>query len=608
MKHLLFLSLIILFTGKNIQAQQVEIYPKHWWAGMNNGKVQLMLYAKENLSDKFTSENKKIKVEKIFQPVNKNYLFVDLNIAKAKPGKYNFRLGNNILEYEIKEKRSATDAGWINGVDNSDFMYLIMPDRFSNGDPSNDRVEGMLEQTLNRDSIFHRHGGDLKGIQNHLNYFTELGVTALWLNPVLENDMPERSEHGYAATNHYQVDRRLGGNKAYKELAEAMYSNGIKLIQDVVYNHVGTEHFLFKNLPDSTWFNFWPSYTNTSYRDQVWMDTYASEADTKKMTDGWFVPAMPDVNQRNPYFANYLIQHALWYTEEYGVDGWRIDTYPYNDLHFMNRCNEVLMNEYPGILIFGETWVHGVPNQAFFMKNNMNLPFKSNLPSTTDFQQNMYGILPALTQPVGWMEGVNRLYATTAQDFVYQNPENNVIFLDNHDKSRIYSEVGEDKQLLKMALSWLLTFRGIPQLYYGTEIGMKGFSNPDGWVRLDFPGGWKEDSSNKFLKNGRNSEEEEIHNHVATLANFRKTSPALTTGKLLHFIPEDGVYVYFRYSEDQTIMCIMNPEKTEKPLNIERFKEITGKFTAAKNIVTGEITALSEIKATARTLLVLELQ
>lgn len=606
MKKNLLLLLILCSTAAF--SQNINVYPKHWWPKLNSGKLQLMLYADEQIPATFTSKNKGIKIISVYQPENKKYLFVDLDVSKAKPGTYNFSIGNKELSYTLKDKRSDIDKSWISGIDNSDLMYLIMPDRFSNGDPSNDKIPGLLDQTLNRDSIFHRHGGDLKGVENNLDYLTDLGVTAIWLNPVLENNMPERSEHGYAATNHYFVDKRLGGDEAYRELAETMHSKGLKLIQDVVYNHVGTEHFLFKDLPDSTWFNFWPEYTNTSYRDQVWMDTYVSEIDKKKMSDGWFVPSMPDVNQRNPYFANYLIQHALWYTEEYGVDGWRIDTYPYNDLEFMNRCNEILLREYPGIFIFGETWVHGVPNQAFFMRNNLNLPFKSNLPSTTDFQLALYGILSALTQPTGWMEGVNRLYATAAQDFVYQQPNLNVIFLDNHDKSRIFSELGENPELLKMALSWLLTFRGIPQLYYGTEIGMKGFSNPDGWVRLDFPGGWKEDKENKFTKQGRNTLEEEIHNHVKTLAGFRKNSSALTTGKFMHYIPEDGVYVYFRYSDNQTIMCIMNPEKKSKNININRFYERTNGFNEGRDVISGEILNLQTLKVPAEKLLVLELQ
>lgn len=602
------LAVMLILFSQVLHAQNINVYPKHWWIGLNDGKVQLMLYADDEIPAEFQSESKSVKVKSVYQPVNKKYLFIDLDLSKAKPGNYHFKIGNTTITYPVYERRSLKEKNWVNGVNTSDFMYLIMPDRFSNGDPANDRIQGMLDQTLNRDSIFHRHGGDLKGVQNHLDYLLDLGVTAIWLNPVLENDMPERSEHGYAATNHYQVDRRLGGNEAYKELAEAMYAKGIKLIQDVVYNHVGTEHFLFKDLPDSTWFNFWPEYTNTSYRDQIWMDPYVSSSDKKKMTDGWFVPAMPDVNQRNPYFANYLIQHALWYTEEYGVDGWRIDTYPYNDMEFMNRCNEIIMKEFPGILIFGETWVHGVPNQAYFMRNNLDLSFKSNLPSTTDFQLNMYGILPALTQPVGWTEGVNRLYATTAQDFLYKDPQYNVIFLDNHDKSRVFSELGEKPALLKMAISWLLTFRGIPQLYYGTEIAMKGFANPDGWVRLDFPGGWPEDKENKFLKEGRNALEESIHHHVKILANYRKSSSALTRGKFMHYIPEDGVYVYFRYTEEQTVMCIMNPEEKAKTLNGKRFYERTSGFNKGKDVISGGLVNIEAIQVPAQTLMVLELQ
>jgi glycosidase len=317
---------------------------------------------------------------------------------------------------------------------------------------------------------------------------------------------------------------------------------------------------------------------------------------------------MPDLNQNNPYVANYLIQHAIWSVEEFAVDGWRIDTYIYNDLAFMNRCNKALLDEYPALTMFGETWVHGTANQAYFTENNFNIPFKSNLPGVTDFQTNLYGIVPALNQNFGWTEGVNRLYQTLAQDFVYKKPLNHVIFLDNHDMSRFLSLVDDDEDKLKTALAWLLTSRGIPQMYYGTEILMKGVSNPDGLVRSDFEGGWKEDKKNKFTAEGRSKKENEVHEWTKKLANFRKNSSAIRTGKMMQFVPEDGLYVYFRYDNSQTVMCVMNTSKTNKEINFSKYLERTKGFSKARSVTGNETYATSDkITVPEKNMVVLEL-
>jgi glycosidase len=576
----------------------VRVFPTHWWTGMKNRNLQLLLYGNVGT----ITGNAAIKIKKVNKLSNPRYVMVDVEIAaNAKPGTY--KISNNI-SFQLKPRVSRK-----RGITSEDLIYLIMPDRFSNGDQSNDRIVGLRDQSLDRSDFFKRHGGDLKGIQDHLDYLQELGVTALWLNPVLINDMPDRTEHGYAFTDHYTIDPRLGGATAYHSLIDALHQRGMKIIQDAVYNHIGIEHFLFRDMPDSSWFHWWPTYTNTTYKDQVLMDPYASTIDKKRMSDGWFTSVMPDLNQQNAHVANFLIQHAIWCTEEFKLDGWRIDTYAYNDLAFMNRCNKALLDEYPPLHLFGETWVHGIPNQSFFMANKYHIPFKSNLPGVTDFQLNLYGIVPALTQPFGWTEGVNRLYLTATNDFVYSNPNKNVIFLDNHDLSRFYSIVGEDKAKLKMGLAWLLTFRGIPQLYYGTEIGMKNFADPDGKVRLDFIGGWPGDVPNKFEAGGRNAEENEIYNYVKTLANFRKSSAALKTGKLMQYVPEDGVYVYFRYTGQQTVMCVMNQNEGEKEIGAGRFAERLQHFTQARNVIDGSmIDVTGNIKVTGKTVLIAELK
>ncbi|MEP7237981.1 MAG: glycoside hydrolase family 13 protein [Ferruginibacter sp.] len=604
MKKILFSFFAVLFFVAAFAQEKYECYPTHWWTGMKWNKLQVMVHGKK-VADNFPMikmghEGVKlatgVRLTKINRVENPDYIFLDLSIdATAKPGKFNFPFLRNMeLSYELKSRRTGNGNSFAQGVTSKDFMYLIMPDRFSNGDESNDRVAGMRDQTLNRDTVFNRHGGDLKGIQNHLDYLQSLGVTTLWLNPVIENDMNNRTEHGYAFTNHYKVDPRLGGDKAYLELVDAVHKKGMKIIQDAVYNHVGIHHFTVEDAPMKDWLHQWTSYTQTSYKDQTLFDPYASKADVKIMSDGWFVTQMPDLNQSNPYVANFLIEHALWTVEEFGIDGWRIDTYAYNDLEFMNRCNKALEDEYPKITMFGETWVHGVPNQSYFVQNNYSIPFKSNLQAPTDFQT-LWGITDAMTKDFGWTDGVNNLYTTLAQDFVYKDPMRNVIFLDNHDMARFYSVVGEDMEKYKTAISWLLTCRGIPQFYYGGEIGMTGTTSPnDGYVRQDFLGGWKEDKVNKFSASDRSVKENEIWNHISTLANYRKRSSAITKGKMMQFVPQDGVYVYFRYDDKQTVMVVMNTAKENKAVALKRFEERTSGFNKMKNILTGSVTDIKD--------------
>lgn len=597
----------------------LQVYPTHWWVGMKHNKIQLMVYKPQGLTTAKTavvSNNRDISIKNYTKPENNHYLFIDIEISpKAKPGIKNIRINNPspkesyTINFELKPRRKGNGTEYAQGVRSQDFMYLIMPDRFANGDYSNDKLPQYKDQSLNRDSMYHRHGGDLQGVINHLDYLKDLGVTTVWLTPVLENDMPNRTEHGYAITNHYKVDQRHGGNAAYKKLSEELHKRGMKLIQDAVYNHVGLYNFFVQDLPMKNWLHQWPQYTQTNYKDQTIFDPYGSPKEKKIMQDGWFVPQMPDLNQNNPYVSNFLIQHALWCVEEFGVDGWRIDTYIYNDLDFMNKCNKALTDEYPKITMFGETWVHGTANQAYFAQNNINVPFKSNLIGVTDFQTLFYGITPALTQNFGWTDGVNKLYQTLSNDFLYRNPYNNVIFLDNHDMTRFLSTVNEDVDKLKMGIGWLLTSRGVPEMYYGTEILLKGVSDPDGKVRQDFPGGWKEDRENKFTGQGRTDKENEVFNWTKVIANFRKNSSAIKTGRLMQFIPDNWVYTYFRYNNRQTVMVVMNTSNEERTVDPEKFEERTKGFTSAKNIVTSSVNDLSsQWKIPGKTIWIMELQ
>ena len=614
MKKLTLSIIGILFLLQLVSAQNIEIYPTNWWVGMKWNKVQLLIkgdkagFNREKVSINYPG----VSITKVNTLDNSKYISIDVLIdPAAKPGIVNIKFNEDgkttTMNWPLKPRRKGKGTLYAQGVTSSDFIYMLMPDRFSNGDESNDRIAGMRDQSLNRDSIYARHGGDFQGIINHLDYIQNLGATTLWMTPVLENDMPNRTEHGYSFTNHYKIEPRFGGAELYKRLSDSLHKRGMKLIQDAVYNHVGSYHFTVFDPPCKDWFHQWPSYTQTSFKDQPLFDPHGSKDEAKITTDGWFTKEMPDLNQYNPYVCNYLIQHALWCVEEFGVDGWRIDTYIYNDLPFMNRCNKALTDEYPKMTMFGETWVNGVIDQSYFVQNNLNLPFKSNLQAPVDFQVLFNGIQPAMTEKYGWNEGVTKLYTTLAQDIMYKDPMRNVIFLDNHDMTRFFSYVHEDVDKQKMGLEWLFTCRGIPQLYYGTEILMKGVSNPDGWVRLDFAGGWKGDVKNAFTGDNLTADEKDVQDLVKKLGNYRKQSTALKTGRLMQYVPYNGLYVYFRYDATQTIMCAMNTSDKEQSVKLDKYEERTKGFNKAKNILTGDVITSNQFTIPAKKMWLLEL-
>ena len=611
MKKIILLLLIsTAYFVQQVSAQSsLEIYPSNWWVGMKNKQLQLMLHQKNiGKASAVTINYPGVHLKQSHQVESANYLFLDLVIdANTRPGKVKIAITENnnhySLAYELKQRREGNGKVFAQGVHSEDFIYLIMPDRFSNGDTTNDHIVGMKDQSLNRDSIYLRHGGDFQGIVNHLDYLKNLGVTTLWMTPVLENDMPNRTEHGYAFTNHYTIEPRLGGATGYKLISDELHKRGMKLIQDAVYNHVGLYNFTVQDPPMKDWLHQWPSFTQPNYKDQTLFDPYVAQTDKKKMVDGWFTKEMPDLNQGNPYVANFLIQHAIWSVEEFGVDGWRIDTYIYLDQQFMNRCNQALLDEYPNITMFGEAWVHGTANQAYFTRNNYNVPFKSNLTGVCDFQLLFDGIQPALQHAP---DGVNSLYQVKSNDFLYKNPLNNVIFLDNHDMTRSFSQYNEDIAKQKMGMAWLLTERGIPEMYYGTEVLMKGISNPDGWVRLDFPGGWSGDKKNAFNQQGLSAEEKDFQAYTAKLANFRRNTAAIKTGKMTQYVPDNGLYVYFRYNLNQTIMCVMNTSDIERLVDFTNYAERTAGFSKATDVVTGKPLSTS-FSIPAKTFWVLEL-
>ena len=608
------LFVICCLLGRAAGAQQLKVYPSNWWVGMKHSTIQVMIRGgNAGEAKSVTVDYPGVTVVDWHRVSNAHYLFIHLRIdPAARPGTINIALGGvrpAVASLPVEARRSGNGTAYAQGVGSADFIYMLMPDRWSNGDPGNDRVPGLKDQSLDRDSMYLRHGGDFQGIINHLDYLQSLGVTTLWMTPVILNDMPNRTEHGYAFTDHYTVDPRLGGAEGYRKLSDAVHARGMKLIQDAVYNHVGLYHFFVQDLPDSGFLHQWPRYTQTNYRGEPLMDPHSSASDRKLTSDGWFTRQMPDLNQDNPDLGEFLIEHAIWSVEAFGVDAWRIDTYMYNSLEFMNRCNQALFDEYPRITMFGECWTTGVARQAYFTRNNLEVPFKSNLPGVLDFQVLFNGIQSAIKDTSAWGGGVNELYQTLGNDFLYADPAANVIFLDNHDMTRFFSQIGEDVAGLRMGLEWLMTARGIPQLYYGTEVLMKGVDNPDGLVRLDFPGGWPGDKKNAFTGVGLEPNEAIIQHVVKTLGQYRLHSTALQTGKMMQYVPEKSLYVYFRYDDRQTVLCAMNTGNEPVRVDFSKYSERTKGFTMGVDVEKGLRFDLGvPMNIPGRTMWVLELQ
>lgn len=615
MKRLLYIIIVFLAFTQTISAQKIanieRVEPSFWWVGFQNHDLQLIVHGHNIGQKEISLKYPGVTLETVVKVDNPNYLFLNLSISEVtKPGKFNISFKQKgqkdlTFEYELKSRNTGKLA---QGVTSKDLIYLIMPDRFANGDYNNDKIRGLKDQTFSRDSMYYRHGGDIQGVINHLDYLKDLGATAIWLTPVTENDEYKTSYHGYANTENYKIDPRYGTNEVYKKLVEEAHSKDMKIVMDVVPNHVGSQHWTVLDKPFKDWVHQWPEFTRTTYKDQAVFDPYASEADKKQMQNGWFDFHMPDMNQENQLVRNYIAQSYVFWIEYAGVDAFRIDTYPYNNLEFMAQWMKNVKTEYPDFTLFGETYVHGMANQAYFIQGKtVNQNIDTELPGTTDFQVH-FGILNALNQKFGWTEGVNELYSVLASDFLYQDATRNVMHLDNHDITRFYTGVGENFTKFKSGIALLLTLRGIPQIYYGTELLMTGENHPDGLLRSDFSGGWKEDKVNKFSANGRTETENEAFTYIKTLANYRKNTSALQTGKTMQYVPVDGIYVYFRYDSDKTIMVMYNSNEENRTLNLERFYERTNGFNGAKEITNGKIlNAFNSIELPAKTTYIFEL-
>lgn len=570
-----------------VRAANIEkMAPTFWWAGMKNPELQILLYGKDIASSDVTISSQDVILKEVVKQANPNYLLLYVDLSEAAPQTFNIVLKKGkkttTVPYELKQRtRKGED---IEGFTAQDVLYLIMPDRFANGDPSNDVVEGMLENTVDRNEQYARHGGDLKGIEDHLDYIADLGVTAIWLNPTQENDMPDGSYHGYAITDYYQIDRRFGNNGEFKQLVDKAHAKGLKVVMDMIFNHCGSENYLFKDRPSDDWFNFKSHFVPTSYKTASVQDIHAADYERKIATDGWFTQVMPDLNQRNRHVARYLIQSSIWWIEFAGINGIRQDTHPYADFDFMAEwCKEVL-EEYPNFNIVGETWLNSNVLVSFWQKDSkLAAPRNSNLPTVMDFP--LQGLMNKAfdEETTDWAGGLYWLYDYITQDLVYANPMNLLTFLDNHDTSRFYTREEQTQNITryKQALLYLLTTRGIPQIYYGTEILMPGDKGEgDGTLRRDFPGGWTGDKTNCFTREGRTKLQNEAFDYTRKLLNWRKGNEAVGKGTLKHFSIANGTYVYERKYGNQSAVIIMNGTDKPQELDLTPYKEILPKAQA----------------------------
>jgi len=591
--------LVLFLWSLSFQAQIEKVEPPYWWVDMNHDQLELLIYGKDIAQFTASVDNKNIQIIEVKKTENSNYLFLDLDLSKATSGKFNINFSKKgkhtdySFTYELKER--TQDSKLREGFNSSDVIYLITPDRFANADVSNDIVKTMNEKTMDRKDGYGRHGGDIKGITNHLDYIDEMGFTAIWPSPLLTNDMKESSYHGYAITDFYQVDPRFGTLEDYKDLAKSAKNKGIKLIIDQVANHIGIEHWWMKDLPTNDWVNYQDEYLKnnvviTNHRRTTNQDTYASVKDKNLMSEGWFVSTMPDLNQRNPLLANYLIQNSIWWIETLDLGGIRQDTYPYPDKQSMADWAGAIMNEYPNFRIVGEEWSTNPLLVGYWQQGANNKDgYESNLTSTMDFpMQN--SIVEALNKEETWDKGLVKIYEGLANDFSYANPEKMMIFPDNHDMDRIFTQLKENVVNTKMALGYLLALPRIPQLYYGTEVLIENSAKPGdhGLIRTDFPGGWKDDKVNGFTGEGLTSDQAEMQSFLKKVLNYRKNSEAIHSGKTIHFAPENGVYVLFRIKNDETVMVILNKNEQPISLNLSRFEEVGLAGKPVENIITGE--------------------
>lgn len=615
MKRLfLLIALCSLMITTNAKIEIKKIDPTNWFVGMKDASLQLMAYGANIRNAEVTTNYPNVRIDSLVRLDSPNYLLIYLNLKDAQAGTMNidFKIGKQTttVKYALLNREMSGDER--KGFDNSDVLYMLMPDRFANGNPKNDIVKGMQDQLCNRNEPSLRHGGDIAGIMQHLDYFTDLGVTALWFTPVLENDRPadggkSSTYHGYATTDYYRVDPRFGTNADYKALTDAFHKRGLKVVMDMIFNHCGDYHIWNKDVPAKDWFNS-PNYAlQTSYKLTPVLDPYASKIDKAETVDGWFVRSMPDLNQRNPHVMKYLIQNSIWWIETVGIDGIRMDTYPYADRKAMANWMKRINLEYPNFNTVGETWVTEPAYTAAWQKDSKLTNENSYLKTVMDFAFFDRLSMAKNEETDDWWKGFNRIYNVLCYDYLYPNPASVMAFIENHDTDR-FLENGKDTLALKQAYALLLTMRRIPQLYYGTEILMNGTKEiTDGNVRKDFPGGFPGDKANKFTRKGRTAAENAMFDWTARLLHWRKGNDVIVHGKQIQFIPWHGIYVVTRQYNGRTVMTVINGRNTSGKLEVKRYAEIIGNNTTAHDVCTGESVSLSaDVPLKARQTMVLE--
>ena len=608
---ILSLSLILCVMTIRAAVKVDRIDPANWFVGMKNTSLQLMVYGENIRQANVTTDYDGVKIDSIVRLDSPNYLLVYLNLEGVKPGEMtlNFKNGKAVkkVKYELKarEKRGEERMGFTN----ADVLYMLMPDRFADGNPDNNDIKGMNPYKTDRSQPSLRHGGDLEGIRRHLDYFKELGVTALWFTPVLENNSPGGSYHGYATTDYYRVDPRFGTNDEYRRLTDEAHAKGLKIVMDMIFNHCGFEHPWIKDMPSKDWLNTpeWlydrkdktkaevnRKYMQTTYKLTPTVDPYASAIDLKETVDGWFVPSMPDLNQRNPHVIRYLIQNSIWWIETVGIDGIRMDTYPYADADAMALWMKTIDEEYPNFNVVGETWVSDPPYTAAWQKDSKISQRNSYLKTVMDFSFHAKINQAKYENTDGSGNGMNRIYENFVYDYLYPNPSSVMAFVENHDTDRFLGN-GRDTTALKQAMAILLTVKRIPQLYYGTEILMNGTKEKtDGYVRKDFPGGFPGDDHNAFTAGGRTPEENAMFTWLSRLLHWRQGNDVITKGSQTQFIPYNGVYVIARRYNGKNVMTVVNGTSRTTEFAVKRYAEVIGHNTEAKDVLTDRTVSLTD--------------
>ncbi|MCA0349357.1 MAG: glycoside hydrolase family 13 protein [Bacteroidetes bacterium] len=607
MKKILLLLLASSFSFAQIDRME----PPNWWGNMNLNQVQIMFYGK-NIAQNKVSVSNGVVIKSIQKTENPNYLFVTIDTKDilAQNLVFTFSNGKKSFAKNFEIKPRNPQSKFRKSYDSSDVIYLLMPDRFANGNPNNDSTNDTQEKG-NRSEPGGRHGGDIQGIINNLDYLKNLGVTAVWPTPLCEDNDERYSYHGYGQSDVYRIDPRYGTNEDYVRMSKELHKRGMKNIMDYVTNHWGWKHWMYNDLPTYDWIHQFPGYSQSNYRMTTQFDPNASQIDAKNCMDGWFVKSMPDLNQSNPLVLQYLTQNAIWWIEYADLDGFRVDTYSYNDKAGIAQWTKAITDEYPHFNIVGEVWMHSQAQMAFWQKDSKIgaiESYNSYLPSVMDFTlHDVFGTV-FNEDKAAWDKGMIKIYDNFTNDFLYPNPNNLLTFIENHDTQR-FNHLYNDINKYKMALTLIATIRGIPQVYYGSEIGMKGNKdNGDADIRHDFPGGWNDDSNNAFTKAGRTSEQDAYHQFTAQLFNWRKTKQVIHTGKTTHYIPENNVYVYFRYNETESVMVVINNSSEKQTFKTNRFQENILKYKNGTDVLSNKTFNLqNDITIEAKSSLILEL-